>query len=119
MKSDDVLDFDPIHGWFELSYANYLVLPRSLLQSAPVELQRRLVACLEELREIFGDDLPSKYRVHMVDASSGRFVRDDLADYQRGRRRVPTKAEREAWRPSGPSPYDLSSGDRLPQAEDL
>lgn len=40
---------DPIHGWFGLSYANYLVAPRARLQSMPVEWQERMVACLEEL----------------------------------------------------------------------
>lgn len=45
---DDRLN-GPIHGWFELSYANYLVVPRARLQSMPVEWQERMVACLEEL----------------------------------------------------------------------
>lgn len=42
-----------IHEWFELSYANYLVLPRTLLQSMPAEWQLRMVACLDELDAAF------------------------------------------------------------------
>lgn len=44
----------PIHLWFELSYSNYAVLHRTLMQSMPVEWQQRMVRCLEELDEAFG-----------------------------------------------------------------
>ena len=43
----------PIHGWFGLTYANYQVLHRTLMQSMPVDWQERMVACLEEMREAF------------------------------------------------------------------
>ncbi|MBR8638660.1 hypothetical protein KEF29_03440 [Streptomyces tuirus] len=39
----------PIHTWFGLSYCNYQVLHRTLMQSMPIEWQERMVACLEEL----------------------------------------------------------------------
>lgn len=42
---------EPIHEWFELSYAQYLTIPRSVLQSMPQEWQDRFVKCLEELKE--------------------------------------------------------------------
>ena len=45
---------EPIHEWFELSYSNYLVIPRSVLQSMPVEWQDRFVAALEEMGKAFG-----------------------------------------------------------------
>jgi hypothetical protein len=35
-------DFELIHNWFELTYAQYLTIPRSILQSMPVEWQRRM-----------------------------------------------------------------------------
>jgi len=35
-------DFEPLHNWFELTYAQYLTIPRSILQSMPVEWQRRM-----------------------------------------------------------------------------
>lgn len=44
---------ESIHGYFGLSYANYLVLPRSLLQSMPDEWQRRFVTELRELNHEF------------------------------------------------------------------
>lgn len=44
---------DDIHTWFGLSYANYLVLSRTLMQSMPGEWQRRMVACLREIGEAF------------------------------------------------------------------
>lgn len=42
-----------IHEHFGLSYANYLVIARSLLQSMPLEWQERFVGCLNELDEAF------------------------------------------------------------------
>lgn len=44
---------DAIHQHFGLSYANYLVLPRTLLQSMPDEWQTRFVALLNELDQAF------------------------------------------------------------------
>ena len=43
----------PIHEWFSLSYANYAVLHRTLMQSMPTEWQERMVACLTELQDAF------------------------------------------------------------------
>lgn len=42
-----------IHGWFGLTYANYLVMPRSVLQSMPDEWQAEFVKLLNECREEF------------------------------------------------------------------
>jgi hypothetical protein len=54
----------PIHGWFELTYASYQVLPRVLMQSMPVEWQHRMVACLEEMRAAFRHvEQPESYDV--------------------------------------------------------
>lgn len=47
------VDDEPIHLWFELSYCNYLVVPRTLLQSMPAEWQAALVDLLDELGEAF------------------------------------------------------------------
>lgn len=38
----------PIHNWFGLSYANYFVAPRLLLDSMPLDWQRRFVELVEE-----------------------------------------------------------------------
>lgn len=79
----------PIHDWFELSYAQYLTIPRSVLQSMPDEWQERFVKCLEELDESI-DWRPEKgrYWVQLRD-ENGRFVPDPLQNYDRGRRQVP------------------------------
>lgn len=53
-------DPEPIHGWFDLTYSNYLVMPRSVLQSMPQEWQAQFCTLLDEAREAFGHlDWPS------------------------------------------------------------
>lgn len=47
------IEAEAVHGWFGLTYANYLVLHRTLLQSMPDEWQNRFVACLRELDDAF------------------------------------------------------------------
>lgn len=42
-----------IHAWFGLSYSNYLVLHRTLMQSMPAEWQERAVALLSELTDAY------------------------------------------------------------------
>ncbi len=73
---------EDMHAWFGLSYANYLVLERTLLQAMPGRWQRRFVALLEELYVARGD-LPDAYgyRVQPVDAG-GRFVEAPLPHYR-------------------------------------
>lgn len=82
-------DPDAIHNWFGLTYANYLTLPRSVLQSMPGEWQERLVQLLRELDETI-DWFPEggKYWVKLKDRK-GRFMEDPFLDYERGRRRIP------------------------------
>lgn len=78
-----------VHEWFDLSYSNYLVLPRSVMQSMPIEWQRRMVACLQEIGDasVHLEDMPPAYRVQAT-TFGGKFMRDPYADYERGRRRV-------------------------------
>ncbi len=85
MSADDP---EPVHTWFELSYAQYLTVPRSVLQSMPTEWQQRFVECLEQLDDaIDWRPVDGRYWVRLKD-SDGRFVRDPLMDYERGRRRI-------------------------------
>jgi len=73
-----------IHGWFGLTYANYLVLPRTVLQSMPIEWQKKFVKLLEE-----ADDAcerakvptPRSYRVQPV-GERGRYVADEIPHYK-------------------------------------
>jgi hypothetical protein len=86
MDADYIPD-GPIHEWFELTYASYLTLPRSVLQSMPIEWQERFVACLRELGEEFDYlDWP-RYTVS-ARTSDGRFRRDPIPNYWRGRTRL-------------------------------
>lgn len=43
-----------VHTWFSLTYANYLVVPRSVLQSMPEDWQHRFTALLGEMSTAFG-----------------------------------------------------------------
>jgi len=91
-----------IHRWFELSYASYLTVPRSVLQSMPDAWQRRLTRCLEEMdRAIDWRPPPGlRYRVQLFkvdEAAEGgdpywiEEMSDPLDCYNRGRRRIPYK----------------------------
>lgn len=83
-----MIDRDPIHGWFELTYSSYLVLPRSLLQSMPQEWQAKLVTLLEDLEQSFDtSEFVSEYQV--TARRGGKYVEDPLRHYERGRRRIP------------------------------
>lgn len=42
-----------VHTWFSLSYSNYAVLPRTLLQSMPDEWQARFVVLVDELSDAY------------------------------------------------------------------
>lgn len=87
-NENDAFDEEPIHGWFGLTYANYLTLPRTLLQSMPSEWQRRFVQCLAELDYAFRDiGQPSSYLVQARDAD-GKFILDPIPHYNRGRARI-------------------------------
>ena len=85
---------EPIHHWFGLTYATYLVIPRSVLQSAPVEWQRKLVAVLEEADEFIKIKIPldGEYNV-LVRDSKGKFKSDFYKEYERGRRIINLKEQ--------------------------
>lgn len=84
-----------IHEWFELSYSNYLVLPRTLLQSMPEEWQYKFTEFLTELEESFelDPDYTGSYWVRMQ--KDGKFATDPYRDYERGRRKIPLKEPKE------------------------
>lgn len=79
-----------IHGWFSLSYANYMVLPRVLLQSMPDEWQEKFVDLLEEYDDHWcslpEDFQPGSYRVNAVrDGQLVSLKSYRLPHYNRGR----------------------------------
>jgi len=87
--NNEVVFKPKIHDWFELSYAQYLTIPRSALQSMPDVWQEVFTAHLEELDSAI-DWRPEngRYWVRLRD-ENGRYVSDPLQDYQRGRRVIP------------------------------
>lgn len=65
---------EAIHGHFGLSYANYLVLPRTFLQSMGDEWQTKFVALLDELHEAF-QHVPQADR-YRVEAATEHIVNE-------------------------------------------
>lgn len=72
----------PVHEAFGLTYASYLVLPRSLLQEMPAHWQARFVALTAEFWETWDESADREYAVQ-VRGESGRFEPDPLAEYRR------------------------------------
>lgn len=78
-----------LHTWFELSYAQYLTIPRSILQSMPRGWQEQFATLLCKLDDTF-DWRPRNARYWVsLRSQSGRYVsisRDPFMDYERGRK---------------------------------
>lgn len=86
-----------IHAWFGLTYASYLVIPRTHLQSMPLEWQERFTDLLREWETVAHiNEWPSaeRYRVQAVDDRSGRFTKDPCPPYSRGRTHLPIRDSR-------------------------
>ena len=82
------LDDDYIHAFFGLTYASYLVLPRSILQSMPCKWQKNFVNLLHEL-----NNTCTKHGISMPDYNvtareKGKFIKDKYSNYDRGCRNV-------------------------------
>lgn len=83
---------DWIHNWFELSYSQYITIPRSVLQSMPDVWQQSFVELLDQLDDsIAWRPRNGCYWVTLKDGR-GRYLKDPLMDYERGRRRIPLRA---------------------------
>lgn len=75
-------DKQDIHTWFELSYAQYLTVPRSVLQSMPIEWQHKFTELLYELDDkIDWRPKSGRYWVRLKD-DKGRYVHDPLMEYR-------------------------------------
>lgn len=93
---DKVVEADePIHNYFGLSYAHYLVIPRVVLQSMPIWWQEQFVELLHQIPETIVDDTEpvGGYDVRTRD-ENGRFTEDPFSNYERGRRRLPLKTKK-------------------------
>lgn len=91
----------PIHEFFGLSYAQFLVLSRTVLQSMPLDWQKRFVKCLMELDAEIDVSLkwPWQYHVTVRNLETRRFgslkEHDPHGSYDRGRARVKLNSEKE------------------------
>ena len=86
---------EPIHDWFGLSYCSYLTIPRSVLQSMPVDWQEQFVGLLQQMETKCGEHDVSWPKTEVrIRNRRGRFEHDQLADYQRGRRNVFAESRR-------------------------
>ena len=76
-----------VHGWFELSYANYLTIPRSVLEAMPHEWQAKFCDLLDEMNATldWGSMLPEpghdNYMVKLR-IGNGQFAHDPLSNYR-------------------------------------
>lgn len=93
-KQKVIIDREYIHSYFGLSYAHYIVLPRTLLQSMPDGWQKRFIRLMDEFEDRFSsfEWLPegTYYNVSLKD-EKGKIVsikEDIFNDYDRGRRKV-------------------------------
>jgi hypothetical protein len=83
---------DLIHEYFGLTYSNYLVLPRLVLQSMPDEWQQEFVKMLYQIPELLGTEWEPErgYRVLALD-SIKKVQKDPYSNYERGRRKLAMK----------------------------
>lgn len=72
----------PINSWFGLSYAQYLTIPRSVLQAMPYSWRKLFSSLLSALDDSI-DWRPKSgcYWVRLKDAK-GRFAKDKFMDYR-------------------------------------
>jgi hypothetical protein len=76
------LSSEPVHEWCELTYAQYVTIPRSILEAMPVEWQRRFVECMRELDATF-DWRPREGRYWVtLKGDKGHYLRDRLMEYR-------------------------------------
>lgn len=82
---------DKLHLWFGLSYAQYLTIPRSALQSMPTVWKNKFATLLTELDETI-DWRPESGRYWVkLKNSEGKYTKDPLMDYERGCRQIAYK----------------------------
>jgi len=85
---EELVDQEPVHNWFGLTYSSYLVLPRVLLQSAPLEWQQKFIRLLNDLEEMFPDQHGHEYWVRRKERDQNgrfRFIHDPLSQYRHNR----------------------------------
>lgn len=92
MVIEYITDEEPIHEFFNLTYSSYFVIPRSILQSLPNDLQKQFVRVMEGIEDYYDGMACSpppygSYYVYLKD-EDGDEIDDPFQDYERGRRRI-------------------------------
>ena len=80
-NEDGIYVEDPIHIWFGLTYASYLVLPRVVMESMSLEWQEKMVNLLNEIGEKREKFVGGNYAVNLRD-EDGKYIRDPLRNYR-------------------------------------
>jgi len=73
-----------ISGWFSLTYASYLVIPRLWLESMPIEWQHQFVSLLEKIQDTLVIDAEYTAEYIVTCKRKGKFIKDPYRDYRRG-----------------------------------
>jgi hypothetical protein len=108
-------DTQAIHEWFGLSYTNYLVLHRTLLQSMPEEWQHQFVDLLEQLRAAFAHiEQPDYFQVH---AATEHLV-NEMTPELRGRAGITVDEHGGKKPPKRLSPAELADWEATHQSEE-
>lgn len=79
-----IIEDEDISHWFELSYAQFLTVPRLVMESMPIEWQKQMAKLLGEMDDTF-DWRPKsgKYWVKLKDGN-GKYAHAPLNDYRHG-----------------------------------
>ena len=84
MTEEIVIIPSPIHEWFELSHAQFLTIPRLVMESMPLEWQIKMADLLREMDNTFDWRPPDgRYWVKLKD-SKGHYCEAPLTDYRHG-----------------------------------
>lgn len=77
-----IIQDEPFHAWFGLTYASYLVLPRIVLQSMPRRWQLKMIALINRIPKTLEieHEMPD-YQV--LAKENGKFVKDHYREYRR------------------------------------
>jgi len=88
MNKNQEIDEEIIHSWFGLSYASYMVLPRTMLQSMSNRWQKKFIKLVEEMDEKFGHYNKVYSYTILAKDEHHKIMHDNLRNYERGRRRL-------------------------------
>ncbi len=83
-EENDVIFDNPLDEWFELTYAQFLTVPRLVMNSMPYEWRKKMTDLLSELDNTF-DWRPKEGRYWVrLRNDKGQFSESPLWDYRHG-----------------------------------